>query len=403
MTHRIAFVNSALPAGGGTVFLVNLGGELTRRQIPVHVFSLTAANPLAADFERNQIPVTVARAGSRIFEDRIEDMLREISRFQPTTAVTNLDLEACEVIRHLPSGLPRIGVLHALHQIGWAAKYIQFLDAVVTVSKYSRDLLVEKPQFKPLPIHCIELGFPIPDEVNRDHLMSGAPLRILYLGRLEDPAKRVRLFPVILKQLIAAGIPFTWTVAGEGPEDSFLRSQMTSASPSQQVVFKGLVRYADVPALLEQNDVILLVSDSEVFPLSLQEGMAAGLVPVVSNLPGRIREIVLPDAGILVDPSEVTKYAEAVIWLHQHRELMRKMSAKARDLIGREYSISAMTDRWVARLAANEPQTVNWPDSWKISRPIFGRENWRFSQPGRGLRRLAARLDALLPRGRQSV
>src|SRR5204863_9099234 len=194
-------------------------------------------------------------------------------------------------------------------------------------------------------------------------------LRILYLGRLEEPAKRVRLFPGILQRLKESQIPFVWTIAGEGPERPFLENEMVTKNERQQVRFAGVVAYSNVPALLAEHDILLLTSDAETFSFSLHEGMGAGLVPVVSDLPGPVREAVTPEAGILVSPSAMSGYAEAIIWLHEHREKMRSMSAKAREAIGRAYSIEAMTDRWLDLFARPPRKPPVWPEHWDLLPP----------------------------------
>ena len=53
---RVALVSGNLTLGGVTTFLCNLGGELIRRKIPVAVLSFEKENPLAADFQRLNVP-----------------------------------------------------------------------------------------------------------------------------------------------------------------------------------------------------------------------------------------------------------------------------------------------------------------------------------------------------------
>ena len=101
-----------------------------------------------------------------------------------------------------------------------------------------------------------------------------APLRILYLGRLAQEQKRVRLFPDIFSHLCANGIlVLHWTIAGDGHDRAFLEARMNSISPRQTVAFAVTVLYADVPAILREQDVFLLDSEFEGLPLSLLEAM----------------------------------------------------------------------------------------------------------------------------------
>jgi glycosyltransferase involved in cell wall biosynthesis len=389
---RIAFINQDLWVGGGTVFLINLVGELVRRGIPAHVFCLANIHSLAADFEQQHIPVSFEEVHGTIFEDRVLGVLGKMAHFAPGIVVSNVTPGPCEVMRYLPARVHRVGVVHTLSQVETAVQYVSAFDRLVAVSTHLRDLLIARREFEGSRVDSIELGVPIPGSVHRDDLVSDRPLRILYLGRLEDPAKRVRLFPAILERLKASQIPFVWTIAGAGPEEGYLRSQLVTQDPAQRVHFAGLVRYSDVPALLSGHDILLLTSDTEAFPLSLHEGMAAGLVPVVSDVPGRIREIVTAETGILVPPSNIPGYADAIVWLHEHRDEMHRMSVEARALIGGQYSVGAMTDRWLALLPISHPDPPILPDRWELLPPLFPHRSLWFSRPGRWARRVAARV-----------
>jgi hypothetical protein len=175
---------------------------------------------------------------------------------------------------------------------------------------------------------------------------TAVPLRILYLGRLDREQKRVHLFPAILEQLQSSGIPFHWTLAGDGPESAALQARMQGGGPEQIVSFIGTVPYADVPRILSEHDVFLLASDYEGLPLSLLEAMGAGLAPVVSDLPSGIRELVDETTGKRVAPGNLRGYAEAIVWLHEHRGELRRFSENAQRRVRGEFSIAAMAGRW---------------------------------------------------------
>jgi hypothetical protein len=139
---------------------------------------------------------------------------------------------------------------------------------------------------------------------------------------------------------------------------------------------------------LSEHDVFLLVSDYEGLPLTLLEAMGCGLVPVVSDLPSGIRELVDQDTGKRVAPDNLAGYAEAILWLHQHRQEKQQLSANARERVRRDFSVAAMTDRWLAALPPPPASEIRWPDRWQ-PKPILAAPNpWRFSPPARVLRRL---------------
>jgi len=386
---RVGLVTGGLVLGGATTFLCNFGGELVRRGLPAQVLSFAKENPLAADFKRLNVPVFWQDDRRVIFEDRMRAVLQELRRFRPTAVVSCLGAISFEVLRYLPAGVFRAGMVQS-HDPGVYAglrPYAAQLDLMVGVSQVIEETLKAMPDFARVPIRCLPYGVPMPEKAAPPSSAPGAPLRILYLGRLVQEQKRVRLFPQIHEQLKSSGIPFHWTIAGEGPEKGYLQSALRSSSPAQTLSFPGTILYADVPRLLAAHDVFLLASDYEGLPLSLLEAMGYGLVPVVSDLASGIGEVVDETSGRRVAPDNTPGYAEAIIWLHAHRDEMSRLSRNAQARVRREFSVGAMTDRWLAALPPPPPAKANWPESWSISAPLGSEGQLRFSLPARILRR----------------
>jgi glycosyltransferase involved in cell wall biosynthesis len=372
--------------------MCNLAGELIGRNIPAQVFSFEQDNPLAQDFNRLRIPVFTTDERRLIYEDRLKLILEELARFKPSVVVANLSATSFEVLRYLPRGVVRVGTAQSYDAGAYNIfrTYAPHLDSMAAVSRTIHETLTGLPEFVRVPVHYLPYGVPMPAQVAARSAGGSDPLRILYLGRLDREQKRVHLFPQILEALRAPGIPFHWTIAGAGPEQESLRASMLS-SPNQTVSFPGKVLYADVPRVLASHDVFLLASDYEGLPLSLLEAMACGVVPVVSDLPSGIREVVDETTGKRVPPAEIRGYADAIIWLHYHRDELRRFSQNAREKVRHEFSVQAMTERWLKALPAAAPQEITWPEQWKI-RPILAAPNsWRFSPPFRALRRLLVR------------
>jgi glycosyltransferase involved in cell wall biosynthesis len=144
--------------------------------------------------------------------------------------------------------------------------------------------------------------------------------------------------------------------------------------------------------MLNQHDIYLLASDYEGLPLSLLEAMGRGLVPVVSDLKSGIGDVVDKSNGQLVPLNDVSGYARAIIHLHEHREEWAAKSAAARARVQQEFSVSAMTDRWLAAFPATKPLIEPWPKRHPIHAVLTAGNTLRFSRPVRMLRRLAARM-----------
>lgn len=386
--HRVILVSGGVPLGGSTTFLLNLGGEMIRRRIPVLVVSLEGDNPYASDFERLKIPLHLEDDRTTIFEDRVFSALNVIRAFGPTAIVACLGPSSYEVLRYIPKEVNRLALLQSDFPENYIPLrlYIEFLDGTAGVSRQIQENLQADPVLSQRPSYYLPYGVFIPDGRNRTN-EGREPIRILYLGRLCRPQKRVQLFPLILRQLIAANIPFEWSVVGDGPERHWLERQMHSIAP-KQVRFVGPVSHAAVPNLLEVHDVLLLPSVAEGLPISLLEAMAYGLVPVVSNISSGVAELVDRRTGILIEPDDLGSYAAGIVTLARNRGQLTAMSHNAHSRIGDYYSIVAMTDRWVQVLdQLGIKSGAEWPGVFKVKGPLGAPSVW-FTKPIRKMRRL---------------
>lgn len=392
---RFAFVTGGLSLGGANTFLCNIGSELVRRGVPVRVFSFEEANPFAVVFERERIPLTIVSERAGIYEDRIASCLKELRAFSPTLVVSTLSQVSFEILRYLPLGVQRAGMVQSDYPEIYSLPELfgSHMDGVVGVSRTIARRLGEMKAFSGLKVEYIPYGVPMPDKIALAPAVGG-PLRILYLGRLDHAQKRVRIFPQIFRQLCESGIPFRWTIAGGGPEREFLEAEMTGGSQDQRVVFTGPLGYEAVPSLLEEQDVILLASHAEGLPLSLLEAMGQGLAPVVTALESGIPEIVNEGNGILVPVDDIPGYARAMIHLHENREELAAKRVSARRSVYPAFTIAAMADRWIdfaTTLATTSLAAVpEWPSEFKVKPPLGGESAFRFSPLARFFRRTVA-------------
>ena len=98
---------------------------------------------------------------------------------------------------------------------------------------------------------------------------------------------------------------------------------------------------------MAEAEVLLLVSDYEGSPLSLLEGMAAG-VPVVASRVAGIPELVANgDTGVLVEPQTADAIAEGLIGLlgapTRAAALGERGRVRARELYSRERMVRDLT------------------------------------------------------------
>ncbi len=366
---RLFFLETRWGLGGGTVFNAYLARKLfdLENLTPVGL-SIDPTHPDdTANFLKGLVDFPIHSSLKQRFTRRrfLHDAYAVIRAQMPERIIFTVNSKTCEVVRHLPSHVVRIGVVHAVDvdNVALAGCYSKHLDAIVCVSQMGLDMLNSLSPPPCCPCYFIPPGILLPEAPLKRESTGGHPLRLLYLGRLAEEAKRARSIVGIATALRERGVPFQWNIAGSGPEAGFVAQALDELKVGE-VVLIGNVSHHEVPGLFSKYDVIVSTSDREAFPLALQEAMAFGLVPVAGDAPGRVSDIVQAAGGFLVDVNNPAKFAEAISVLHEDRELLTRLSEQASQAISEELGWDCIAKRWQALLASPALQARDekaWP------------------------------------------
>ncbi|MBI3403191.1 MAG: glycosyltransferase family 4 protein [Acidobacteria bacterium] len=222
---------------------------------------------------------------------------------------------------------------------GLAQKHDAVIHAYVAASHQMYTRLRELLPHRASMIFHLPYGIPIPPRVRRP---ASGPLRLIFAGRIE-PNKGVMDLPAIDASLRARGIDRTWTITGGGPDAARLRAAWAGVPG---VTFTGTLTRPATIDLLADHDVFVLPTRSEGFPLALLETLGTGTVPVVSDVPSGVPDLVENDVTGLRPPvGDVDAFAAAIAGLAADRASLERMSANGRRLIETQYDIR---DRAVA-------------------------------------------------------
>lgn len=106
------------------------------------------------------------------------------------------------------------------------------------------------------------------------------------------------------------------SIVGDGGMKTELMERTTFLELGSYITFLGRIPYSDIPRVLSEHNVYVSVPLTEGFSASLQEAMAIGLFPVVSDIPGN-RAIINPNKnGLLVNPLDPKDIAEKLLSLY---------------------------------------------------------------------------------------
>lgn len=177
---------------------------------------------------------------------------------------------------------------------------------------------------------------------------SAGPLRLFHIGRL---VKAKGVFEALQGLALARsrGVDATLTIAGDGPALPALRQAVEQLGIAPQVSFAGAAFGERKTRLTCEADVLLLPTyHSEGLPYALLEGMAAGLVPVVTRI-AAIPDVVSEGVhGLFVPPRDPEAIAQAIARLAADRPLLARMGAACRERALAAYSIERLADDFTA-------------------------------------------------------
>ncbi len=185
-----------------------------------------------------------------------------------------------------------------------------------------------------------------------------APLNLLYIGRLAA-GKGLSESLEALAALRGEGLWPRLVIAGSGAEEPRLRARVRELGLGDQASFAGAAWGEHKTRLLGEADVLLLPSYSEGLPYALLEGMAAGVVPIVTPV-GAIPDVVSHNVhGLFVPVKDPGSIAQAIRSLEANRAALARMSQACRSRIASGYSLERLADDFNALYSALLP----WPAS----------------------------------------
>jgi glycosyltransferase involved in cell wall biosynthesis len=129
-------------------------------------------------------------------------------------------------------------------------------------------------------------------------------------------------------------------IVGAGPESERIAAEARRVGVGDRLLMPGFL--ADPARWIGGFDVFALSSDSEQFPISLVEAMAAGL-PAVATAVGDVAQMVADDnRPLIVEPEDEAAFAAALDSLAERPDLRRAIGRANRERAAAEYDEAAM-------------------------------------------------------------
>jgi glycosyltransferase involved in cell wall biosynthesis len=215
-------------------------------------------------------------------------------------------------------------------------------DSAVIVAGHVEEFLRRDMRYR-RPILHIPNG--VPESTRRPNAReSGGPFRLALVGRLTEK-KNVPLALHLIEELNRRH-PAVLVAVGDGPERP--RVEAFGRRFPDALEFHGQLSLERAREIYAGCDAVLGLGVGEGFPLSLQEGMMAGLPAVAPAEPPYTD--VLTDGAVLIsrEPKKAARAVETALVLDPARR--RELSAAARRFAQENWGLARMVDRYESAL-----------------------------------------------------
>jgi len=164
-----------------------------------------------------------------------------------------------------------------------------------------------------------------------------AKLNLLFVGRLS----RFKGFHRFLQlaENFSEDKDVKFTIAGKG--------KLYVKIPSQKNVrYLGAVSHKKMKKVYDRANILLITSYSEVFPLTILEAMARGLIILCSNIPGMKEIIKEKRNGYLYPSGDIDKIKDVILSLKKNQKEMRQISENNRKDI-RNFTPEKLAEKYI--------------------------------------------------------
>lgn len=244
----------------------------------------------------------------------------------------------------------KIAVLFVLHG-DWADVYeqaghhVQAWNCAVGVSPKVYEGAACR--FPHKPVFAIPNGVVVP---HADQLQARRgwelPLRLLFVGTLQDVHKGIFRLPPILAACRARQLPVTLTVIGDGEDRQRLAQRFTEAGVADLVTMTGCQPPSTIDAAMRAHHLLLSPTNMEGMPLVVLEAQANGCVAITTSLPG-ITDVAIIDGvtGRLVEVGNIDQFVDQIaamlapdVWLrHSKAAIAHTRQHFAVEAMGQQY------------------------------------------------------------------
>lgn len=220
---------------------------------------------------------------------------------------------------------PIVATHHTSNERSYAAKNMQFLLQPM-MEKISARIAVSEEAKRTMVTHLGGDAVIIPNGVRVSDFtrfpaknIDQGPFRILFLGRIDEPRKGLRVLLDALPKVVEKFGDIECQIVGPGEMEDF------DPVIKNNLKFKGMLSTVEKARAYSMSDVYLAPNlGGESFGIVLLEAMSAGAVVLASDLPAFQKVLMQGKAGALFETGKSEDLARQLIKLLEDQALRRE-------------------------------------------------------------------------------
>ena len=294
--------------------------------------------------------------------------------------ITTVFFGAAAPLGLLSKGLRRAGVKEIValthgHEVWWS-KVWPFTMAMKSISRHVNHLtylgeFTRSAIASSVTKEAAQSMVKIAPGIDTDHFspVNASQLReelglthkkvIVSVGRLVHRKGQdvlIEAMPAIIEKVPEAHV----LMIGEGPYRSYLENRVKALGLQERVTFIGRIQYADLPRYICAGDLFVMPSRSRLAGLEVEglgivylEASACGLPVIAGNSGGAPDAVLKEETGLVVDGTQKTDVAAAVVQLLLDPDRSKAMGIAGRQWIIREWRWEIWSARFAELLKVN--------------------------------------------------
>ena len=329
-------LQNGMVLGGVEAWVYRLAGQLQKKGYQGIYLTTNVSEPVVTD--NTYLSCVLEYHGITDEKDKIDNCVQEIIKNLPCTIICNFPQytfwSAC-IVKHLyPDQIRIIAVQHSDDPVYYEAYGLwqEYIDKCLAISSLMKHKLVTMGM-KEEKIGYLRWQVPCEQIINRTKNKEETCLQIGYAGRVTTTAKRVDLLLALAQKLESRHLHFQITIAGIGNYSDTLQQQIQQENLSKYIVPIGYIDRKDIPDFWSRQDIMVSCSEWEGHSISQSEAMAAGAVPVITDVSGARDDVADGYNGYIVDVGDLDTMADKIEYLYHNRDTLAQMGQRAHDTI----------------------------------------------------------------------